>query len=144
MCRVKEISETILTLYAPVTHRFKSISELASNLNWDAIASHTTADYLDSQGVNPSWTREMVEAATRINYGQVSLTPPALLLLCPCVQQNVDDIHALEGFVSLAAARPSSIKGGNFQIFEQFLAQSKASLHLNTTVRTLGRALWLT
>ncbi|KAI0655027.1 Prenylcysteine lyase-domain-containing protein [Cubamyces menziesii] len=119
---VKEISETILTLYAPVTHRFKSISELASNLNWDAIASHTTADYLDSQGVNPSWTREMVEAATRINYGQ-----------------NVDDIHALEGFVSLAAARPSSIKGGNFQIFEQFLAQSKASLHLNTTVSAVSR-----
>ena len=48
--------------------------------------------------------------------------------------QNVDKIHALEGLCSLAASGAASVKGGNFQIFEHFLAASQASLHLNTTV----------
>ena len=47
----------------------------------------------------------------------------------------MDKIHALEGMVSLAANGASTVKGGNWQIFEHFLAESKASLYLNTTVR---------
>ena len=46
----------------------------------------------------------------------------------------MDKIHALEGMVSLAANGASTVKGGNWQIFEHFLAESKASLYLNTTV----------
>ena len=48
--------------------------------------------------------------------------------------QNLDKIHALEGFCSMAASGASSVKGGNFKIFEQFLAQSGANLFLNTSV----------
>ena len=39
----------------------------------------------------------------------------------------------------MAASGASSVKGGNFQIFEHFLAASKASLYLNTTVKSVTR-----
>ncbi len=48
--------------------------------------------------------------------------------------QDVDQIHALEGMVSLSATGASSVKGGNWQIFENFIAASEARLYLNTTV----------
>ena len=48
--------------------------------------------------------------------------------------QDVDKIHALEGMVSLAASGAASVKGGNWQIFENFVAQSGARVFLNTTV----------
>jgi len=76
------------------------------------------AEFLDTRGVSQQFTREFVEAATRVNYGQ-----------------DVDKIHALEGACSMATAGAASIQGGNFQIFEQFLLRSKANLFLNTTVR---------
>ncbi len=44
----------------------------------------------------------------------------------------------LEGACSLAASGASSVKGGNFQIFENFIARSGANVHLNTTVRTIS------
>ena len=52
----------------------------------------------------------------------------------PSAQQNVVDIHALEGAASMAASGASGTKGGNFQIFEQFLTHSGAKVHLNTPV----------
>ncbi len=51
----------------------------------------------------------------------------------------MDKIHALEGLCSLAASGASSVKGGNFRIFEHFIAESKASVFLNTTVRISSR-----
>lgn len=51
-----------------------------------------------------------------------------------CLAQNVDELHAVEGGVSLAATGARSIEGGNFQIFEQFLNRSGANIHLSTQV----------
>ena len=48
--------------------------------------------------------------------------------------KNLDEIHALGGLVSQAATGASGVKGGNYQIFEHFLARSGATLYLNTTV----------
>jgi len=106
----------IYTLEAP---RWDNISSLATTYRWTDMVAQTTAEYLDTHGVSPKFTREFVEAATRVNYGQ-----------------DVDKIHALEGACSMAATGASSVKGGNFQIFEQFLLRSKAKLFLNTSVRT--------
>jgi len=78
---------------------------------------------LDSIGMDKRWTRELVEAATRVNYAQ-----------------NVDEIHALSGLVSMAATGASSVKGGNYQVFEQFVDRSRAKLHLNTTVTAIERS----
>ncbi|KAF8758479.1 FAD NAD-P-binding protein [Rhizoctonia solani] len=58
-----------------------------------------TSKYLTENGVSPLFTHELIEAATRVNYGQ-----------------NVDDIHALEGMVSMAANGAHSVAGGNWQV----------------------------
>ncbi|KAH9942685.1 FAD/NAD(P)-binding domain-containing protein [Amylocystis lapponica] len=120
---VDSMLKTFVTLYAPDAPRFANVTSLADSFGWSDIAGRTTAEHLDAHGVNPKWTRELVDAMTRVNYGQ-----------------DVDAIHALEGLVSLAANGASGVKGGNFQIFENFLARSNASVHLNTTVHSISRA----
>lgn len=53
------------------------------------------------------------------------------------MMKNVDDIHMLGAACSLAANGASSVKGGNWQIFEQFVKRSGATVHLKTAVRFL-------
>ncbi|KAI0655025.1 Prenylcysteine lyase-domain-containing protein [Cubamyces menziesii] len=118
---VKSMVDRFLMLYSPHAPQWSNVSSVVSELGWADVAAQTTAEYLDLQGIDRRWTRELVEAATRVNYGH-----------------NVDQIHALEGLCSLAASGASSVKGGNFQIFEHFIANSKASVYLNTTVRSIS------
>lgn len=107
-----------LTLYSwEYSSPFHNLTELVTDLEWAPLVSQTTSEYFDLQGIYRLWTREMVESATRVNYGQ-----------------DVDKIHALEGLCSLAANGATSVKGGNFRLFEEFVRRSNASLHLNTTV----------
>ncbi|KZT67749.1 FAD/NAD(P)-binding domain-containing protein [Daedalea quercina L-15889] len=126
---VKSMTDTIESLYGPYALRFENLTSLVEALNWTSVVGRTTAELLDAEDINPQWTRELVEAATRVNYAQ-----------------NVDTMHALEGLCSLAAAGASSVKGGNYQIFEQFLKRSGAAVYLNRTVASLAydpdTALW--
>ncbi|EGO02796.1 hypothetical protein SERLA73DRAFT_165743 [Serpula lacrymans var. lacrymans S7.3] len=109
-------------LYVTESPRWDDIADLAARFEWTALANHTTAEYLDSKGVSPKFSREVVEAATRVNYGQ-----------------NVDEIHALEGAASMAATGASGVATGNYKIFEQFIERSGATLHLGTTVKEIKR-----
>ncbi|CCM01254.1 uncharacterized protein FIBRA_03303 [Fibroporia radiculosa] len=120
MALVKSMTEQIGLLYSERAPRFDNITALAETLHWLPYVARTAAEYFDTEGIDRRWTREMVDAATRVNYGQ-----------------NVDAIHALEGMCSLAATGASSVKGGNFQIFEEFLKRSNASVYLNTAVLSL-------
>ncbi|KAI0828535.1 Prenylcysteine lyase-domain-containing protein [Trametes gibbosa] len=108
-------------LYSSRSPRWSNITSVVSDLGWSDVIAQTTSEYFDLQGIDRRWTRELVEAATRVNYGQ-----------------NVDRIHALEGLCSLAASGASSVKGGNFQLFEHFIAKSNASVYLNTTVKAIS------
>ncbi|KAI0689670.1 FAD/NAD(P)-binding domain-containing protein [Cytidiella melzeri] len=121
---VKEMIGTFLTLYSTSlgSSPWQDLAHLASSFEWTSIVNSTAAEYLDGQGVNPKFTREMVEAATRVNYGQ-----------------NADAIHALEAMCSMAANKASQVVGGNWQIFDQFIKRSNASLHLNTTVTSINQ-----
>ncbi|THH01023.1 hypothetical protein EW026_g1609 [Hermanssonia centrifuga] len=114
--------QKFLTLYSPCfgSRSFTNLTTLAEELGWTEMIGQTTADYFDGQGIDPRWTREMIESATRVNYGQ-----------------NADEIHALEGMCSLAATGASQIKGGNWLIFDQFLKRSNATVFLNTTVTSV-------
>ena len=60
-------------LYTPQTGSspWSNITALTYQLEWTDIVSQNTMDYFDSQGIDSRWTREMIEAATRVNYGQV-------------------------------------------------------------------------
>ncbi|KAI0729978.1 FAD/NAD(P)-binding domain-containing protein [Fomitopsis betulina] len=117
---VKSMVAQFLTLYSPNAPRFSNITALASDLGWTPVIASTAAEYFDTQGVSRLFTRELVDAATRVNYGQ-----------------DVDTLHALEGMCSLAAENAASVRGGNFQVFAQFLARSNATVHLKTEVTSL-------
>lgn len=118
---VKQMISKFLTLYS-TTHGWSSVAQLATMLNFTELTSIDTANYLLNQGVGAPFIYEFVEASTRVNYGQ-----------------DIDKIHALEGFVSMAAEGAVSTVGGNFQIFAGFLDHSNAKVHLNTTVTALQK-----
>jgi prenylcysteine oxidase/farnesylcysteine lyase len=48
--------------------------------------------------------------------------------------QDIDSIHGLEAACSLAADGGGTVKGGNWQIFEQFVERSGAQIFLKTEV----------
>lgn len=114
---VDTMVDQFIQLYSPDAPRWDNISSLVSSFEWADLVSQSTAEYFDTHGISLKFTREYVEAATRVNYGQ-----------------NVDKIHALEGACSMVAMGASSIQGGNFQIFEHFLLRSKANLFSGVTV----------
>ena len=118
---VKDLTNGILTLYQPHAPH-PSIANLSPSLTFTALTATTTAKYLAERGVNPLFTHELIDAATRVNYGQ-----------------NVDNIHALEGMVSLAANGAHSVAGGNWQVFERWIKESRAHVRLGTTVQRLRK-----
>ncbi|CDO76404.1 hypothetical protein BN946_scf184937.g18 [Trametes cinnabarina] len=118
---VDTMVDRFLPLYSPAPPQWSNISSAVSALGWTEAVAETTAEYFDLHDIDKRWTRELVEAATRVNFGQ-----------------NVDKIHALGGLISLAPTGASSVKGGNFQIFEHFVANSTASVYLNTTVKSIS------
>jgi prenylcysteine oxidase/farnesylcysteine lyase len=109
-----------LELYSLESPKWDNVSSLAESFGWTDMVSQSMSEYLEGHGVTGKFARELVEAATRVNYGQ-----------------NVDDIHALEGACSMATADASGVQGGNFQIFEQFLYRSGAKIFLDTPVESI-------
>ncbi|KAI1792233.1 FAD/NAD(P)-binding domain-containing protein [Ganoderma leucocontextum] len=119
---VKSMVDKFLTLYEPSPPRWSNITSIVNDLEWTDHTAQTMSEYLDLQGIDRRFSRELVEAATRVNYGQ-----------------DVDKIHALEGMCSLAANGAASVKGGNWQVFEKFIATSGAQVFLNTTVKSITK-----
>lgn len=69
----ESLEERFLSLYSPAvgTAPFSTIQKLVTSLNWtDPLKSSSTA-YFDKLGINGTFTREEVESALRVNYGQV-------------------------------------------------------------------------
>ena len=116
---MKNMVSAYLGLYEPHAPH-SSIADISASLNFTSLTSVSASDYLAANGVNSLFTHELVDAATRVNYGQ-----------------NVDDIHALEGMVSLAANGAQSVIGGNWQIFDLWAKKSGANVRLETAVKTL-------
>ncbi|KAK8845403.1 hypothetical protein IAR55_006116 [Kwoniella newhampshirensis] len=67
--------------------------------------------------VSDRWMGEIMEGGTRVNYAT-----------------DLNLIHALGAGVSLAASGASQVQGGNWQIFQNMLDDSKAKMHLGTEV----------
>ncbi|RDB28429.1 Farnesylcysteine lyase [Hypsizygus marmoreus] len=120
---VSGVIKNFLTLYSSATPKWDNIADLAATLGWSDLVSNTTADFFTQRGVSKKFTYEVIEAATRVNYGQ-----------------NVDAIQALEGACSLATTGARGIEGGNYQLFERFLNHSGANVHLNTKVVSVTEA----
>lgn len=81
------------------------------------MATQFTDSFLSEQGIGKLYSEEIVEVATRVNYGS-----------------NLDEIHALGALVTMVADDALQIKGGNFQIFEGMIGKSQANVRLNTKI----------
>lgn len=68
---VQNVIEKFLSFYASDSPKWENISKLAKDLNWASLVNTTTEEYLLAQGVSEKYIGEVVEAATRVNYGQV-------------------------------------------------------------------------
>ncbi|KAJ3826223.1 Prenylcysteine lyase-domain-containing protein [Lentinula raphanica] len=105
------------TLYTIDSPKWENITDLAHSLGWTNLIENTGADFFTSNGVSRQYVFELLEAATRVNYGQ-----------------NIDSIHALEAACSIAADGASQVEGGNWQIFDRFLNHSGANIYKDTKV----------
>ena len=68
---VKSMIDGFLGLYQPSTPRWSNITHVVSEMGWEDVVAKSMAEYLDLEGIDRRWSRELVEAATRVNYGQV-------------------------------------------------------------------------
>ncbi|KAK2461697.1 hypothetical protein APHAL10511_006160 [Amanita phalloides] len=117
---VDDLIKTISRLYDQDPPRWDNITALSDSLGWTNLIQSTAAKFLADRGVSDAFAREIVEGSTRVNYAQ-----------------NIDQLHALEGCVAMATGGATSVQGGNYKIFENFVNKSRAKLFLNTTVTNI-------
>lgn len=70
--RVQNMIKQFLTLYSVDVPKWDNAVDLGRSLNWTGLVESTTSEFLLSQGVSAKYIDEVVEASTRVNYGQVS------------------------------------------------------------------------
>jgi prenylcysteine oxidase/farnesylcysteine lyase len=73
-------------LYSKEAPRWDNIAQLSALFGWIELTASSTMEYLLHKGVSRRYISELVEGATRANYGQVnyiipSITPPLTSLL---------------------------------------------------------------
>lgn len=75
---VKTMIDSFLGLYTPESLRWDDLSTFSEELQWASMTNQTALEYLKANGVAPLFTQELVDAATRVNYGQVCSTLSSL------------------------------------------------------------------
>lgn len=131
---VKELKDRFLQIYDPGwLHNttsaasksgfpWRSIESFADALGFTELAAVTTLDHFyHTARIAKLFVQEVVEAATRVNYGQ-----------------NTDELHALGGGVSLAASGATGVVGGNYRIFEKMIGDSGARLRMGQRGEVTG------
>lgn len=69
---VRELISSISRVYTSSSPKWETITALSEHLGWDSLTNTTVSEYLSSQyAVSEKYINEVVEAATRVNYGQV-------------------------------------------------------------------------
>lgn len=111
-----------LTMYEEPVFPWRSLSEVVEQVGLLEATGVTGEQYLKANGIGEAFAREVVQASTRVNYAS-----------------NLPYIHGLETMVCMATNGATAIEGGNWQIFSHMLAESSASLHLNTTISHISK-----
>ena len=106
-----------LQMYDPPHFPFRDLSETAYELGLIDVTAVNGEEFLANNNIAAAFGRDIIQASTRVNYAQ-----------------NLDKIHGLETMVCMATDGAMSVAGGNWQIFEGMVRESKAALRLNTTV----------
>ncbi|CCH45687.1 Prenylcysteine oxidase 1 [Wickerhamomyces ciferrii] len=99
-----------------------TLNEIVQKSGFDEFTNTDGESFLISKSISEIFTKNIIEAATRVNYAS-----------------NVDEIHGLEAVVSLAAEDTVQVVGGNYKIFEKFIDKSEAKLSLNTGVHNITK-----
>lgn len=108
---------SFLEFYEPPLFPFPSLQEVVYRTGLDAYTGITGKDALRAAGVGDLFSREIVQASTRVNYAS-----------------NLGGIHGLETLVCMAIEGAVAVDGGNWQIFHDMVTSSASRLRLNTTV----------
>ncbi|KAA8622565.1 prenylcysteine oxidase 1 [Pyrenophora tritici-repentis] len=111
-----------LGMYEEPVFPWKSLSDVVEQVGLLEVTGVTGEQYLQANGINEIFSREIIQASTRVNYAS-----------------NLAYIHGLETMVCMATNGAMQISGGNWQIFAHMLKASHANLHLNTTVSQISR-----
>lgn len=111
-----------MNMYKAPYFPFRSLSETAQRLDLHRSTGLTGAQLLRENKIYAPFTADIIQAATRVNYGQ-----------------NLGIIHGLETMVCLAVEGAMQIDGGNWQIFEHMALASNATILLDTAVSSIER-----
>ncbi|KAJ5552160.1 Prenylcysteine oxidase [Penicillium frequentans] len=120
---MKEIVGRFLRLYEEPMFPFRSLSEAAAAVNLVNVTASPGNAFLNANSISESFAREIIQASTRVNYGQ-----------------NLALIHGLESMVCMATDGAVSVHGGNWRIFDGVLKAAKTEVRLNTTVTNIVRS----
>ena len=119
---MKKTVGAFLKMYDEPHFPFKDLSQTAYDLGLTEATAATGEQFLQENGIQGPFGKDIIQASTRVNYAQ-----------------NIDTIHGLESMVCMATDGAMSIKGGNWQIFDGMLKASGAKVLLNTSVSNVYR-----
>jgi prenylcysteine oxidase/farnesylcysteine lyase len=112
----------VLHMYDEPIFPFESLDTAAARVGLVDFTAATGAQILKEGGIGEKFSREIIQASTRVNYGQ-----------------NLGVIHGLETMVCMVTDGAMAVKGGNWQIFDAMVKASGANTKLNSTVRSISR-----
>ena len=119
---VKSVVGKFLRLYEGPLFPFSSLTEAAIAVDLINATASSGDAFLQANNIDSLFAREIIQASTRVNYGQ-----------------NMPLIHGLESIVCMATDGAVSIEGGNWRIFDGALRASGANIIVNTTATDILR-----
>ena len=119
---MKRTVASFLKMYDEPNFPFRDIGTTAVELGLLDLTSSPGETYLEKNGISKDFAGEIIQASTRVNYGQ-----------------NLGLIHGLESMVCMAAEGAMSVDGGNWRIFEGMVRAARASVRLNNAVTSIDR-----
>ncbi|EXJ85827.1 hypothetical protein A1O1_06196 [Capronia coronata CBS 617.96] len=106
-----------LQVYEEPLFPFRSLQEAVDRTALDAYTGVSGREVLQETHVSELFSREIIQASTRVNYAS-----------------NLGGIHGLETLVCMAIEGAMAVDGGNWQIFDEMVKRSASRVLLNTTV----------
>ncbi|KAI1139281.1 prenylcysteine oxidase [Hypoxylon sp. FL0543] len=119
---VQDTIATFLKLYKAPYFPFRSLSTTAFKLGLVRITGVTGQQFLAESKLDGPFAHDIVQASTRVNYAS-----------------NLPYIHGLGTMVAMAPEGAVAVAGGNWQIFSNMVADSKAYVSLNSTVTSIAK-----
>ncbi|RHZ44511.1 putative prenylcysteine lyase [Aspergillus thermomutatus] len=119
---MKSTVNKFLRLYDSPYFPFRSLTSAAAAVDLLNSTSIPGDVFLQNGGISTDFSRDVIQASTRVNYGQ-----------------NLPLMHGLETMVCMATDGPVSIEGGNWQIFDGMLRNSQVDVRVNHSVTSIQR-----